>query len=89
MAFLLMTFKPYAFTVYESYSNMIRDQRYCLRKMVVLVGHPAFAVCSAMFIGPDMTSSVALYFSQNSFCFYISNFIKCHDFKSIKTRLEE
>ena len=30
MAFLLITFKPYAFTVYESYSNMTRDQRYCL-----------------------------------------------------------
>ena len=30
MALLLMTLKPYAFKVYESYSNMTWDQRYCL-----------------------------------------------------------
>ena len=35
MALLLMTLKPYAFKVYESYSNMTRDQRYCLCKWII------------------------------------------------------
>ena len=36
-------------------------RRYNHRKMVVLALHPAFAVWSAVFIGADMTSPVALY----------------------------